>query len=186
MPAPPTADPTLALDRAGFDALLRRHHRPLLAYARALARDEAAAEDLLQESLVVAYRRLADFTPTLPFAPWVRGIVRRKYLESARRRREQPLTAPELDALDRTHRGWDPSGSDDPFDPIESLRDCVRALPPDFAELIRLAYEERWPGKRMARHLGTPEPALRKRLQRIRERLAECIRRKKSATGEPA
>jgi len=69
-------------------AILAAEHRPmLLAYARALCYgDGHAAEDVVQETLLVACRRLAEFRVENDghFGRWLRGIARNKALEAHR------------------------------------------------------------------------------------------------------
>ena len=48
-------------DTAAFEALMRRHNRMLFRTARAILRDDAEAEDALQEAYIQAYRSLASF-----------------------------------------------------------------------------------------------------------------------------
>ena len=72
------------MDAGGFEELVRLHHRRLLAYALALTRSPHAAEDLVQDALLIAHRDLAKFDSTRDFGAWVRGIVRMKYLEWTR------------------------------------------------------------------------------------------------------
>jgi len=48
-------------DRAAFIVLMRRHNRRLYRLARATLRDDAEAEDALQEAYLAAYRSIAKF-----------------------------------------------------------------------------------------------------------------------------
>ncbi|HYY61838.1 MAG TPA: sigma factor, partial [Burkholderiales bacterium] len=48
-------------DSGAFEALMRRHNRMLFRTARAILRDDAEAEDALQEAYLQAYRSLASF-----------------------------------------------------------------------------------------------------------------------------
>jgi len=73
-----------ALDPKGFEALVREHHRRLLAYALALTRRIDVSEDLVQDALLVTHRDLAKFDATRDFGAWARGILRMKYLEWTR------------------------------------------------------------------------------------------------------
>src|SRR5262245_9639150 len=96
-----------ALESKGFEALVREHHRRLLAYGLALTRRSDAAEDLVQDALLVAHRDLAKFDASRDFGAWVRGIVRMKYLEWTRSHRTECLSEAQLEELDVRHREWD-------------------------------------------------------------------------------
>ena len=76
-------------DRQAFAALARDHHRSLLIYARALARNEATAADLVQDAFIAAWRNLGRFDVTRDFGAWLRGIIRNKWREHLQR--NEPL-----------------------------------------------------------------------------------------------
>ncbi len=92
------------VDAKAFEILVRLHHRRLLAYALSLTGREDVAEDLVQDAFLVAHRDLARFDATRDFGAWVRGIVRMKYLEWARRCRTQPVDGALLDSIEERHR----------------------------------------------------------------------------------
>ena len=171
------------MDAEGFEAQVRLHHRRLLAYALALTRRLDAAEDLVQDALLVAHRTLARFDPSRDFAAWVRGIVRMKYLEWTRAHRTEQLDAAVLDAIEHQHQAWDRSAEEGGEDSAAAMRDCLRQLGPHLTETLDLFYRAQEPCTAIAERLGTTEVVVRKRLQRARETLAECIRRKLAFLG---
>lgn len=173
--------PVAALTRASygfFDDLVRVHHRRLLAYALALTRRPDVAEDLVQDALLLAHRDQSKFDPSRDFAAWVRGIVRMKYLEWARAHRFERLDGPLLDALEERHRAWDRAVEEGREDAVSALRDCLRRLGAPLGDAVALFYTDRQPCAAIAARLGTTEPVVRKRLQRAREALADCLRRR--------
>src|SRR5262249_55641339 len=48
-------------DISAFERLLRRFNQPLYRVARAIVKDEAEAEDVLQEAMLRAYRSMSSF-----------------------------------------------------------------------------------------------------------------------------
>jgi len=171
------------MDAAGFEAHVRLHHRRLLAYALALTRRLDAAEDLVQDALLIAHRDLAKFDPSRDFGAWVRGIVRFKYLEWTRAHRAEQLDGAVLDAIDHQHQAWDRAAEDGREDAATAVRDCLRKLAPHFAETLDLFYSAQEPCTAIAGRLGISEGLVRKRLQRARESLADCIRRRLAFLG---
>ena len=165
------------MDAGGFEALVRTHHRRLLAYALALTRRLDAAEDLVQDALLVAHRDLARFDASRDFGAWIRGIVRMKYLEWARARRDGPLDGAVLDAIDHQHQAWDRAADEGREDASSAVRDCLKKLPSHLGETLDLFYRAEESCSAIAARLGITEVVVRKRLQRARECLAECIRR---------
>ena len=59
-----------------FETLVREHADMLTVYLRSALGDTSDVDDLFQETMVVAWRRLDDFDQTRPFGPWLRGIAR--------------------------------------------------------------------------------------------------------------
>src|SRR6185295_11849948 len=173
----------LRMDAGGFETHVRLHHRRLLAYALALTRRMEAAEDLVQDALLVAHRNLAKYDPARDFGAWVRGIVRMKYLEWTRSHRTERIDAAVLDALDHQHQQWDRAAEEGREDAATAVRDCLQKLGPHLSETLDLFYRAEEPCTAIVSRLGITEVVVRKRLQRARESLAECIRRRLAGFG---
>ena len=65
-----------AFDAGAFEALMRLHNRRLYRTARALLRNDAEAEDALQESYLAAFRALHGFRGEASLATWLRMLAR--------------------------------------------------------------------------------------------------------------
>jgi RNA polymerase sigma-70 factor (ECF subfamily) len=178
MPFEQAAVKTSGLDQKAFEILVRLHHRRLLAYALALSQREDAAEDLAQEAFLVAHRDLAKFDPTRDFGAWLRGIVRMKYFEWSRAHRMRSLDGATLEGLEREHELWDRASLEGREEVLRAVRSCVERLGEPLGAAVRLFYSAQEPCGRIAQKLGTSEEVVRKRLQRARESLADCVRRK--------
>src|SRR5205085_6739694 len=82
-------------DRAAFDELVRRTSR--LVYARLVldTGDSHRAEDLLQETLLRAYRSIRQLADAKQFRPWLLAIAHNVLTDAARRearlKRAEPL-----------------------------------------------------------------------------------------------
>ncbi len=174
--------PSLAIapaDRQTFAAQARDHHRCLLIYARALARNEATAADLVQEAFVAAWRNLGRFDVTRDFGAWLRGIIRNKWREYLRRHaREVDVDDATLEAWECRFAQWDANRSPGNADVLDSLDDCLKHLPDSMAEAIRRFYYQEEPGEKIAAALGIDTATLRKRLERARHALRSCLDRK--------
>jgi RNA polymerase sigma-70 factor, ECF subfamily len=69
-----------------FEILMRRHNERLFRAARAIVRDEAEAEDVMQEAYVNAYAHLRQFDGRASFATWLTRIAVNEAIGRARRR----------------------------------------------------------------------------------------------------
>jgi DNA-directed RNA polymerase specialized sigma24 family protein len=70
-----------------FEILVRENQAMLLTYLRAVVRDSSAIDDLFQETMLIAWRKLEEFDRTLPFGPWLRGIAAKLMLVHFRKAR---------------------------------------------------------------------------------------------------
>src|SRR5262245_59106949 len=75
-----------------FEILVRQNEAMLLAYILSCVEDRHLAEDIAQETFLVAYRRIETLRNPEAFSPWLRGIARWKLVEALRREpRNVPL-----------------------------------------------------------------------------------------------
>ena len=74
----------LAGDVASFERLMRRYNALVFRTARAVVRDDAAAEDCAQQAWILAYDRLAQLHEPTGFPAWVARIAYRQALRVAR------------------------------------------------------------------------------------------------------
>ena len=162
-----------------FEVLLSQNAGPLMAFIRALVRNEARAEDVFQETGLVAWRRFDDFDRECPFGPWLRGIAARVALATARRHGREHAVGDAFEGLlnDRITR-LEPSWTAEGAGPWSELSDCLSRLPDEMRDPIDFVYRD---GRRVedaARMVGIGVEAAKKRLQRARLRLADCLRAK--------
>jgi RNA polymerase sigma-70 factor (ECF subfamily) len=72
-------------DMRALEALMRRHNRALYRTARAILRDDAEAEDAVQEAYLRAYRSLATFRGESKLSTWLVRIAANEALMRRRR-----------------------------------------------------------------------------------------------------
>uniref|UniRef100_A0A7C2K364 Sigma-70 family RNA polymerase sigma factor n=1 Tax=Schlesneria paludicola TaxID=360056 RepID=A0A7C2K364_9PLAN len=163
-----------------FEILVRENADMLTAYIRSVVRDAASADDIFQDTMLTAWRRLGDYDKSRPFGPWLRGIAAKTML-AWRRQRARGAQLCEEDILEHLnarcealHRQpgdtWD--------EKLDGLRDCVEKLPEHYREVIRLRYTEDIPPESLADRLQISGETVKKRLQRGRAKLLECLERK--------
>src|SRR5438045_487034 len=76
----------LAGEPALYELLMRRHNQRLYRVARAILRDDAEAEDVMQDAYVRAYQNLASFEGRAKFVTWLTRIAVHEALTRSRRR----------------------------------------------------------------------------------------------------
>src|SRR6185503_3191023 len=81
-------------ETALFELIMRRYNQRLYRVARAILRDDADAEDVMQEAYVRAYEHLGQFAGRSQFATWLTRIAIHEALARLqRRKRTDPLGA---------------------------------------------------------------------------------------------
>jgi RNA polymerase sigma-70 factor (ECF subfamily) len=161
------------MNRSRFAELIRAHHRGLVAYATALVKSEAAGRDLVQDSCVAAWQSLEKFDVSRDFATWMRGIVRNKWREHCRRYSRE--VALDEETLSRLENVFEPASDDAGL--FAKLAECRSKLPEPMAETVRLIYDEGRTSDEAAELMNASAPALRKRLERARDALRQCMSR---------
>ena len=163
-----------------FEILVRENADSLTAFLRASVYDQAAAEDLFQETMLIAWRKIADYDRSRPFGAWLRGIAKRLVLAHYRKAaKEVPLSRETvLDYLDQRMTQVDRQPGDTLDERIAALRDCIERLAPLFRDPIELHYKQHRTTEWIAGQLASTKDAIQKRLQRARVHLAECLERK--------
>lgn len=174
-PSPP--EPTDE-SRVRFSTLMRAQHRELLVFAGAATRNREAAQDIVQEAFVSAWRKFGDFDESRDFGAWMRGIVRNKTKDWFRSQLRQPsrpgLEASDLGDLESEIASWQLSRESG--DGIYEIVDgCIARLPATFRDAVRQFYFEKGNGAEAASALSISPANLRKRLERARALLHECI-----------
>jgi len=167
-------------DKDVFEVLVREHTAMLLTYIRATVRDRGIVDDIFQETMLTAWRRFGDYDPNRPLAHWLRGIARRLVLAhyASLRRRHAYYDESLLEAVEQRMSSIDSHTGDTWPDKIAALDLCLERLPESLRQRIRLFYTDDRETAEIAEQLNTSREAIKKRLQRARSLLAECLRQK--------
>lgn len=126
-------------DRTAFAALYDHFAPRLKAYLMRLGASGERAEEMVQESLITAWRRAASFDPEqASVATWLFTIVRNKWIDQMRREKR-----PELDPSDPALVPDGPALPDAELNARQDekrLRTALQTLPEDQMHLLRLAF----------------------------------------------
>jgi RNA polymerase sigma-70 factor (ECF subfamily) len=150
-------------------------------YALSLTRDEADADDLVQETFLRAYRSWDSYTPGTECRGWLFTIIRNLFVRTRERERRQvQCDDPELEALAAAavHASAEQSGYGDLFariDLSEAVERALAALPEAFREAVILVDLQDQSYETAADVLGVPVGTVRSRLFRGRRLLQEAL-----------
>lgn len=85
----------LAGERACFELLMRRNNARLYRALRSVVRDEDQVEELMQQTYVLAFSKLSQFSGGARFSTWLLRIGLNQALQTLRHERRWPRAAPE-------------------------------------------------------------------------------------------
>lgn len=167
-------------DKNIFTALVHEHADMLLTYIRATIHDPATVDDIFQETMLVAWRRFADYDPTCSLPKWLRGIARKLLVAHFSRLKNRPVYCHDtvLQVLDDRLGHIDRQPGDTWKDKVAALDVCLEQLPLALRRCIDLFYQNDNKTEEIAAKIKITREAVKKRLQRARALLADCLRRK--------
>jgi len=140
-----------------------------------LTGDAANAEDLVQDSVLKAFRAWGSFRQGTNARGWLLTIVRNTFINDYRRRRRTPVQV-DIDiaepyALVHDQPGQDPEGEF--FNALvdDRILAAIDALPEEFREVVVLSDIEGFGYAHIADTLGVPVGTVKSRLSRARRQL---------------
>jgi RNA polymerase sigma-70 factor (ECF subfamily) len=181
-------------DARAFEALMRRHNRMLFRTARAILRDDAEAEDALQEAYLQAYGALHGFRAEAKVSTWLARIVANEALMRLRKHNRradilpmQSATAtPGLDELSDTQMEKGPELSAQRSEMRRLLEIQIDALPEAYRTVFMLRAVEELSVEETAAILEIPAATVRTRFFRARSLLREALAQKIDLACEDA
>jgi RNA polymerase sigma-70 factor (ECF subfamily) len=165
-----------------FEALVREHADMLTVYLRSALGNVPEVDDLFQDTMVVAWKRLDDFDQTRPFGPWLRGIAKRLLQAHYRKQVLRPSTPLTLDRIEARINQLSGRSGDTWQEKLEVLQGCVKGLPEVYQTVVVWRYLQGQAIKQLSDSLGLSTAAVKKRLQRARAWVLECMERKLAGT----
>lgn len=178
------------IDQNTFAAWFSEFYARFWLIAAGITGDRSAADDIVQESALVALSKLADFTAGTSFAAWMSQIVRLIALNHARKTRNRATMAAdprELDHLapasdagdavesivdderiDDLHR-WQAEFDDDVMRALRRLNETPRTCLL-LRTMLDLSYHE------IATTMGIPEGTAMSHVHRARNQMREHLR----------
>lgn len=175
--------------RERFETTILVHLDAAHNLARWVLRDDAAAEDVVQDASVRAFRFFDDMLGPTPKA-WFMAIVRRACLDWLGRARRRGIEESYDDAkhgvavLDAAGAAESPESLAIRSADIRQLHACLEALPREFREVLILREMEELSYREISAVVGIPIGTVMSRLARGRDQLAQRMRapgtRKKS------
>lgn len=165
---------------AAFEKYVLPEVEVMLRVARSLTRNHADAEDLVQDTLIRAYRAIDRFDGRHPRA-WLLTILRNTHINRNRRRRPELLRDPDVQ-LERAEQSpeVDEAMRPDRFIDYEfdhEVQAALDSLSPTFGRVVELVDLDGLSYAEAADVLGVPVGTVMSRLHRGRKKIREHLRR---------
>lgn len=160
-------------ETALFEIIMRRYNQRLYRMARAILRDDAEAEDVMQDAYVRAYQHLAQFAGRSQFSTWLTRIAIHEALARAQRRKR----VDQLSANDWNDGEGEMSVPATDLNPEEqlsvselgrALEDAILSIPEQYRLVLMLRDVEQMSTIDTASALNLSEENVKVRLHRAR------------------
>jgi RNA polymerase sigma-70 factor (ECF subfamily) len=166
-----------------FQALALTHLGALYRYAVSLTRNSSDAEDLVQETVLKAFRSFTQFERGSNIKGWLFTILRNTFLNAYRKQKNTPQQIP-LEQIEdfSLYAKMGPLASDRVFDESklgeifgDEISKALNALPDEFREVILLCEIHEFSYQKIAEITGVPIGTVRSRLARGRGLLQKLL-----------
>ncbi len=156
-----------------FRALFRYFAPRIKGYVRQLGADDSAAEELVQDVMLTVWQRAETFDPAMASAAtWVFTIARNRRIDRVRQDRRPELRADDIAVPDDVPQ---PDHEVETAQAASRLRTVIGELPPEQAEVLRLAYYEDKVHSEISAERGIPLGTVKTRLRLALVRLRRAI-----------
>ncbi len=160
-----------------FVDLLTSEQQAMFAYIVAQIPHVSDANDVLQETNLVLWRKREEYRGDAPFGPWARAIAHYQVLAFAKRRGRDRLRFGEnfMKQLSEESEAYEAREIDREQ---AALGECVEELAPVKFDLLQMRYSALMTIAQIAERTGQSPGAVADALYRIRIWLAKCIEKK--------
>lgn len=160
-----------------FEVLAKEHEPMLMAYILSLIWDPTLAEDIAQQSLLTAFRKISTLRRSESFPAWLRGIARLEVLSALRKQKaEIPVDPAVIEAMDEAFRSFESAKPADTWEErFKLVEHCFEQLPEALQRVCHLHYFEDRKAREIAAEMELGLDAILKRLERARRAIKDCV-----------
>jgi RNA polymerase sigma-70 factor, ECF subfamily len=159
-------------DPAAVNALLEQHERSIYRFGLRMCGNEDAAREVLQETLLAAFRNLGAFRGEAALSTWLYQIARSFCIKQRRRSEGEPAITERVETSIAARNIAQPASGPDERAHARQMAQLIQAamqsLPPEAREVLVLRDVEGLSAEEAAQVLDLSVPALKSRLHRAR------------------
>lgn len=178
-------------DAQAMEELLARHERSVYRFGLRMCGNEEAAREVLQETLLAAFRTLGSYRGEATLSTWLYQIARSFCIKQRRVGQGEPRTYESTESKEALAVPAPQSGEDERAHArqmAELIQVAMQSLPAEAREVLILRDVEGLSAEEAAKVLGVSVPALKSRLHRARMALSHqlgAVLRTPEPTGCP-
>lgn len=158
-------------DRNAYGVLVQRHQHALYRHCRGMGIDHDTALDLVQDTFIRGYTRIADCRDAAHVRAWLFTILRNRcldHLKDVRRLTVSLADVPDADLANRSVPQATELGA--------TLQDALHRLPVALREAFMLKHDAGYSYEEIADMTGANTSAVKMRVHRARETLREILK----------
>lgn len=172
-------------DQHAFALLVDAYKVPVYNLCFRVLGNQADAEDAAQETFVRIYTRLGSYDPEQRLSSWILAIASHYCIDRLRRQHIKWLSLDELLPLYQSQK------EEEQPEPVllqnertQEVQSLLQSLPPEYRVVVALRYWQDLSYEEIARTVGSTESAVKSRLHRAREMLAQQVMARKLLTAQ--
>jgi RNA polymerase sigma-70 factor (ECF subfamily) len=150
----------------------------LVAYARAVLGNYTAAEDVVQEAMLVVVKKFDQFQEGTSMLAWCRSIVRLEVLRMKQQRQRERTLAERLldDAIDAAFDEFQTAQRrDDAESWRQALERCLERVPERGRRVLKARFVDELSYRQIGERVGMTLEAVRKALFRLKKQVRSCV-----------
>ena len=177
-------------DNKAVEKLYRHYQASLYAFIRLRIRDDDAAEEILNDTFMIAIQKPEQYTGESSYKTWLCGIAK-NVCGTWIRKQQTGINKATIDLDEESFENladpnWGILEQIESRERDEILRECIDALPETHREAFYWTWFEEEPLESVAEKLSCPVGTIKSRLFNARTKIADCVRNAFEAGGSYA
>lgn len=161
-------------DMEAMREIYMSHSEPVQRFARRIIHDDSAVADIVQETMLIVWRKAAKFERRSSVRSWILAIARNKAIDLIRKDARTTLSEPDKDIPDDAP---DPEAVIAATQESERVRHCIAELSDRHRLVVHLAFFEELSYPDIAQIEGIAEGTVKTRIFHAKKLLMRCLSR---------
>jgi RNA polymerase sigma-70 factor (ECF subfamily) len=167
-------------DNKAVEKLYRHYQASLFAFIRLRVRDDSAAEEILNDTFMIAIQKPEQYTGDSTYKTWLCGIAK-NVCGTWMRKQQSGINKSTVDVEEEIFENladpnWGILEQIETRERDEIMRECIDALPETHREAFYWTWFEEESMESVAERLDCPVGTIKSRLFNARAKIADCVR----------